>query len=120
MARKNSPQISFDAQLVLFKYFLHELKLDSLESLSEQFNRAEYEGFNESGNTYFYEQLANVCRMQNANVSQEKLRLYDEKINFAKGEGSQAIQLFGRGVRLKGYGGCLKRSGKLDDLYSAK
>ncbi|MBR0060108.1 MAG: hypothetical protein IJP68_01380, partial [Selenomonadaceae bacterium] len=35
-------------------------------------------------------------------------------INFAKGEGSQAIQLFGRGVRLKGYGGCLKRSGKLD------
>jgi len=36
-------------------------------------------------------------------------------INFAKSEGSQAIQLFGRGVRLRGYGGCLKRSGKLDD-----
>jgi hypothetical protein len=36
-------------------------------------------------------------------------------INFAKGEGSQAIQLFGRGVRLRGYGGCLKRSSKLDD-----
>lgn len=36
-------------------------------------------------------------------------------INFAKGEGSQAIQLFGRGVRLRGYGGCLKRSHKLDD-----
>ena len=36
-------------------------------------------------------------------------------INFAKGEGSQAIQLFGRGVRLKGYQGCLKRSRKLDD-----
>jgi len=36
-------------------------------------------------------------------------------INFAKGEGSQAIQLFGRGVRLRGYGGCLKRSNKLDD-----
>ena len=35
-------------------------------------------------------------------------------INFAKGEGSQAIQLFGRGVRLKGYDGCLKRSRKLD------
>ncbi|MBR4626104.1 MAG: DEAD/DEAH box helicase family protein [Ruminococcus sp.] len=31
-------------------------------------------------------------------------------INFAKGEGSQAIQLFGRGVRLRGYDGCLKRS----------
>jgi hypothetical protein len=36
-------------------------------------------------------------------------------INFAKGEGSQAIQLFGRGVRLRGYHGCLKRSYKLDD-----
>lgn len=36
-------------------------------------------------------------------------------INFAKGEGSQAIQLFGRGVRLHGYNGCLKRSRKLDD-----
>lgn len=39
-------------------------------------------------------------------------------INFAKGEGSQAIQLFGRGVRLRGYRGGLKRSNKLDD-YSA-
>lgn len=36
-------------------------------------------------------------------------------INFAKGEGSQAIQLFGRGVRLKGWQGCLKRSRELDD-----
>ncbi len=35
-------------------------------------------------------------------------------INFARGEGSQAIQLFGRGVRLKGYENCLKRSAKLD------
>ncbi len=34
-------------------------------------------------------------------------------INFAKGEGSQAIQLFGRGVRLKGYNGTLKRTKKL-------
>lgn len=36
-------------------------------------------------------------------------------INFAKGEGSQAIQLFGRGVRLKGYQKRLKRSSRLDD-----
>lgn len=35
-------------------------------------------------------------------------------INFAKGEGSQAIQLFGRGVRLRGYEGCLKRSSRVD------
>jgi hypothetical protein len=37
-------------------------------------------------------------------------------INFAKGEGSQAIQLFGRGVRLHGYDSRLKRSGKADNL----
>lgn len=36
-------------------------------------------------------------------------------INFAKGEGSQAIQLFGRGVRLRGYNGCLKRSKKIEN-----
>ena len=38
-------------------------------------------------------------------------------INFAKGEGSQAIQLFGRGVRLHGYTGCLKRSGSGIERY---
>lgn len=42
-------------------------------------------------------------------------------INFAKGEGSQAIQLFGRGVRLKGYDNSLKRSTMLDvDITSPK
>ena len=35
-------------------------------------------------------------------------------INFAKGEGAQAIQLFGRGVRLHGYEGRLKRSSKAE------
>lgn len=35
-------------------------------------------------------------------------------IHFAKSEGSQAIQLFGRGVRLKGIGGNLKRSSAVD------
>lgn len=34
-------------------------------------------------------------------------------INFAKSEGSQAIQLFGRGVRLRGYSHSLKRSSHL-------
>lgn len=35
-------------------------------------------------------------------------------INFAKSEGSQAIQLFDRGVRLHGINGCLKRSSKAE------
>jgi hypothetical protein len=33
-------------------------------------------------------------------------------MNVGKGEGAQIIQLFGRGVRLKGYSSSLKRSGK--------
>lgn len=38
-------------------------------------------------------------------------------INFAKSEGSQAIQLFGRGVRLKGLDNCLKRSSAVDSVH---
>ena len=41
MARKTAPQASFDDQLVLFRYFLHELKIDSLGALSEKLNSAE-------------------------------------------------------------------------------
>lgn len=37
-------------------------------------------------------------------------------MNIGRGEGSQIIQLFGRGVRLKGYEMSLKRSSKLDDF----
>jgi hypothetical protein len=37
-------------------------------------------------------------------------------MNIGKGEGSQIIQLFGRGVRLKGYKMSLKRSSRLDDF----
>ena len=35
-------------------------------------------------------------------------------MNVGKGEGAQIIQLFGRGVRLKGYGLTLKRSGRTE------
>jgi len=35
-------------------------------------------------------------------------------MNVGQGEGAQIIQLFGRGVRLKGHGMSLKRSGKID------
>src|SRR5699024_9811677 len=37
-------------------------------------------------------------------------------MNIGKSEGSQIIQLFGRGVRLKGYEFCLKRSTRLNDV----
>lgn len=35
-------------------------------------------------------------------------------INFGRSEGSMVIQLFGRGVRLRGYNGTLKRSNKIE------
>ncbi|MCC7314053.1 MAG: DEAD/DEAH box helicase family protein [Planctomycetes bacterium] len=37
-------------------------------------------------------------------------------MNVGKSEGSEIIQLFGRGVRLKGWGMCLKRSGQIDGV----
>src|SRR5580704_17731885 len=44
-------------------------------------------------------------------------------MNVGQTEGSQIIQLFGRGVRLKGFGSSLKRSGKAqlpDDMRRPK
>ena len=80
MTRKTAPQASFDDQLVLFRYFLHELRIDSLSGLSEKLNSTEYEGFNESGNTYFCDYIACISKMKGAAVTPEKLRLYDENI----------------------------------------
>ena len=80
MARRTAPQASFDDQLVLFRYFLHELRIDSLDALGEKLNSIEYEGVNESGNTYFCEYIARISKMKGAAVTPEKLRLYDENI----------------------------------------
>lgn len=38
-------------------------------------------------------------------------------MNIGRGEGSEIIQLFGRGVRLKGYDFGLKRSKRVDDIH---
>ena len=78
--RQNLHLPTFDDQLVLFRYFLHELKLDSLGVLGEKLNSAEYEGFNSSGNTYFYTYIDRICKMKGSTVPLEKLRLYDENI----------------------------------------
>lgn len=80
MARKTAPQASFDDQLVLFRYFLHELKIDSLGALSVKLNSAEYEGFNESGGTYFCDYITRISKMKGAAITPEKLRLYDANI----------------------------------------
>jgi len=80
MGKKTVKQASFDDQLVLFRYFLHELKLGSLGALSEKLNSTEFEGLNESGNTYFCDYITRICKMRGAAVTGEKLRYYDENI----------------------------------------
>ncbi len=82
MARrsKTDQTLSFDDQLILFRYFLRELGIDSLSALGKKLNSPEYEGVDESGNTYFYGYIAHIGRMKGARVSADLLRLYDENI----------------------------------------
>lgn len=80
MQKRTTPQASFDDQLVLFRYFLHELRIDSLSALGDKLNSTEYEGVNENGNTYFYTYIDRICQMRGATITSEKLRLYDENI----------------------------------------
>lgn len=78
--RANTPQVSFDEKLILFRYFLHQLGIDALSELGEKLNNPESEGVNESGNTYFSEHLIRICKLKSTGVSAEKMRLYDENI----------------------------------------
>ena len=81
MAKKQTlPPLTFDEQLILFQYFLRELGLESLSSLSKTLNSTEYEGVNESGNTYFFEYLSQISRINGSKISVDQLRLYDENI----------------------------------------
>ena len=81
MAKKQTlPPLTFDEQLILFQFFLRELGLESLSSLSKTLNSTEYEGVNESGNTYFFEYLSQISRINGSKISVDQLRLYDENI----------------------------------------
>ena len=77
---KNKPQVTFDDQLILFRFFLNELGIDGMDVLSKKLNSIDYEGVNESGNTYFFEYISRMCRMKSAAISEDKLRMYDENI----------------------------------------
>lgn len=81
MAKKQAaPAASFDEQLILFRFFLRELRIGGLGELSKKLGSSEYEGLNESGGTYFCEYLARACSLRGAAVSADRLRLYDENI----------------------------------------
>ena len=70
MARQaTTPQVSFDEKLILFRYFLHELRIDALSELGEKLNTPEFEGVNESGNTYFCDYLIRISKLNGAGIT---------------------------------------------------
>lgn len=83
MARKKQqPTFRFNEQLILFRYFLDLFGKDTLASLAGKLNDAEYEGYNESQNTYFYQYLDRLCAVSGSRITinRDKLRQYDENI----------------------------------------
>jgi len=80
MAKKQPTQITFDDQLILFRFFLNELGISGMDVLSKKLNSTEYEGVNESGNTYFFQYISHMCKMKGASISEDKLRMYDDNI----------------------------------------
>ena len=56
--KKSSPQIGFESHLVLFRYFLGEIGVAELQTLGARLNSVEYEGVDESGNTHFFNYIA--------------------------------------------------------------
>lgn len=77
---KQKATISFDDQLVLFRFFMNKLGIESIESLSGKLNSSEFEGCDVNGNTYFYGCIARIANSKNADISVDRLRLYDENI----------------------------------------
>lgn len=78
--KKNVPDLTFDEQLILFRYFLHELGIDGLSVLSRKLNSTEYEGVDESGRTYFSLYIEQSLRARGIEKNFDKLRVYDENI----------------------------------------
>lgn len=78
MAKKlKLPQVDFDSLLVLFRFFLNEIGVQELISLSRVLNNQEYEGMSADGYSYFHEYIA---ALPSLNVDRNRLRQYDENI----------------------------------------
>lgn len=83
MARvKEQVSVSFNDQLVLFRYFLSLFGKQTLSSLAGKLNDAEYEGYDDNQNTYFFDYLDRLCHINQdtVKVNRDQLRLYDENI----------------------------------------
>jgi len=83
VARGNKQNIvAFSDQLLLFRYLLSLFGKSTLSNLASKLNDAEYEGYDENQNTYFYAYLSRICGVNkdNVKINRDKLRLYDENI----------------------------------------
>lgn len=77
MAKKSkAPEVCFDTILVLFRYFLNEIGVRELKSLSA-LNSEEYEGVGLDGNSHFFEYLSSL---PNRRINKDELRQYDYNI----------------------------------------
>ena len=76
MAKTPKKELSFDEQLILFKFFLDQLGLTDISSL-KHLNSKEYEGISDDGHTKFLLDIVNRGGMK---LSKDKLFLYDENI----------------------------------------
>lgn len=78
MAKKSkTPEVSFDALLILFRYFLNEIGIRELATLGNTLNDKEYEGIGPNGDSYFYEFLKNL---PSSKIDKTLLHQYDENI----------------------------------------
>ena len=76
--KQKQKSVSFDEQLVLFRFFLHLFGKEAISSFSSALNNTDAEGFDENQNTLFYVWLRDFC--PHCQIPKDRLRIYDENI----------------------------------------
>lgn len=68
-SKTTATDVRFNDQLVLFRYFLNLFGKDTLKNLAGKLNDADYEGYDENQNTYFYGYLKQYAAIHADKVS---------------------------------------------------
>ena len=76
--KQKQKSVSFDEQLVLFRFFLNLFGKEAISSFSAALNNTDAEGFDENQNTLFYVWLRDFC--PHCQIPKDRLRIYDENI----------------------------------------
>jgi len=94
MTKKNHTKADFDSLLILFRFCLNEIGVNSISLLGRQLNDADYEGVDSNGDSYFF---GFINSLPNNRIDTAVLRQYDGNIQ-------RHIKHIGRkrgGIRLK-------------------